>query len=89
MQVRTSTGELVTFNDNQPRWITATQIARRRLGLEATNVLYSVESVMIDGTNVVNRYQQRYLAQANTWEKFNYCYIQRLLTPMMHSSDFL
>ena len=69
MLVRTSTGELVTFSDNQPRWITSTQIARRRLGLEATNVLYSVESVMIDGTNVVNRYQQRYLAQVNTpWQ---------------------
>ena len=69
MRVRTSTGSLVSFDDNQPKWITSTEIARRRTGLEATNILYSVESVTIDGTNVVNRYQQHFLAEANTpWQ---------------------
>jgi len=69
MQVRTSTGTLVSFNDSQPKWITSTEIARRRTGLEATNILYSVESVTIDGTNVVNRYQQHFLADGDTpWQ---------------------
>jgi len=69
MQVRTSTGGLVSFTDDQPKWITATEIARRRTGLEATNILYSVESVTIDGTNVVNRYQQHFLAGVNSpWQ---------------------
>ena len=63
--VRTSTGDQISLAGTEARWLTATQIARRRTGLEATNVLYSIESVMIDGTNVVNRYQQRFLAQVD------------------------
>ena len=65
LHIRTSTGEQITLTSDATPWLTSTRIARRRTGLEATNVLYSIESVMIDGTNVVNRYQQRFLVQAN------------------------
>lgn len=65
MTIKTSTGDRHTFTDGQPRWYQATRINRRREGLEATPILYSIEEVMIDGSNVINRYQQRFYIEPN------------------------
>lgn len=67
--LKRSDGSHWTFEDGRPEWLMATRIVRRTEGLEATPLLYSVESVMIDGTSAVNRYQQRfYVEREDTWE---------------------
>jgi hypothetical protein len=63
--LKTSKGDRLVFDDGQTRWLQATRINRRREGLEATPILYSVEDVTVDGSNVINRYQQRFLVEAN------------------------
>jgi transposase-like protein len=69
LKLKSSYGSIHTYEDGQPRWLRANRIARRTFGLEVTDVQYSVESVIIDGTNVVNRYQQRYFVEPDdTWE---------------------
>jgi hypothetical protein len=68
LTLKSSYGSTHTFEDGQPQWLQANRIARRSTGLEVTPVQYSVESVIIDGTNVVNRYQQRFfLEPEDTW----------------------
>jgi transposase InsO family protein len=56
-------GSKFTFDDGQERWLRSGRIARRREGLELTPIQYSVESVIISGSNVVNRYQQRFFVE--------------------------
>jgi hypothetical protein len=66
---RVSNGATHTFGDGEARWLQASRVQRRRTGLEPTPLQYSVESVMVDGTNVVNRYQQRFYPQADdVWD---------------------
>jgi hypothetical protein len=63
-----SNGASHTLVDHGPDWLTASRVQRRREGLEPTPLQYSVESVIIDGSNVVNRFQQRYFVEPNaTW----------------------
>jgi len=64
LTLKSSFGARFTFEDGQYRLLQANRIARRKTGLEATPVQYSVESVMIDGTNVVNQYQQRFYVES-------------------------
>jgi len=59
-------GSKLTFDDGSERWLRAGRIARRQTGLEATQIMYSVESVMINGSNTVNRYQQRFFVKPNS-----------------------
>ncbi len=67
--IRSAQGDQFTFTDNQPHWIPASRITRRSAGLEATPLLYSVISAMVDGTNAVNQSQQRFFVHPNdTWE---------------------
>jgi hypothetical protein len=67
--LRVSNGVTHTFSDGEARWLQASRVQRRRTGLEPTPLQYSVESVIIDGTNVVNRFQQRFYPQANdVWD---------------------
>jgi hypothetical protein len=81
--LKRSDGSYRTYENNQPQWLTATHIVRRREGLEAAPLLYSVESVMIDGTSAVNRYQQRfYVDKEETWQ------VQLLLySARIHATD--
>jgi hypothetical protein len=53
-------GETFTFTGTGPNWLPAGRVARRMGGLEATNLLYSVMRVEVDGSNVVNQAQQRF-----------------------------
>jgi len=65
LTLKSSQGMAFKLTDNQPRWMLASSIARRTTGLEETKILYSVDSVLVDGSNVVNQSQQRFHAQAN------------------------
>ncbi len=68
LTLKSSFGAEYTFEDGKPRWLQANRIARRKTGLEATEVQYGVVNVQIHGSNVVNRYQQRFTVKPNdTW----------------------
>ena len=55
-----SMGTRTTFPAGKPQWLAGSRIMRRVNGLEATEILYSVRSVIVDGTNVVRQAQQRF-----------------------------
>jgi|GEM_PF-2295166 len=66
--IKSAQGDVFVLEDGQPRWIPASRIARRINGLEETKLLYSVISVQVDGSNVVNQRQQRFYTHPNeTW----------------------
>jgi predicted RNA-binding Zn-ribbon protein involved in translation (DUF1610 family) len=60
-----SNGATYTFEDNLPHWLSAGRVIRLNNGLEETKILYSVISVIIDGSNVVSQAQQRFYAHPN------------------------
>lgn len=63
-----SNGSTYTFEDNLPHWLPAGRVIRLNNGLEETKILYSVISVVIDGSNVVSQAQQRfYVHQNDVW----------------------
>ena len=63
-----SNGATYTFEDTLPHWIPAGRIIRLNNGLQETKILYSVISVVIDGSNVVSQAQQRfYVHQNDIW----------------------
>lgn len=67
--IRSIQGDVFELTDGQPRWIPASRIARRVNGLEESKLLYSVIDVMVDGSNVVNKSQQRfYTHPGDNWE---------------------
>ncbi len=63
-------GQRVTLtNDELDVWLQASRVTRRRDGLELVPALWSIESVEINGTSVVNRNQQRFdLISADSWK---------------------
>jgi hypothetical protein len=65
---KASTGTRYTVTNNQPRPLTSNRVARLNAGLVPTEVQYGIESVIIDGANVVNQNQQRFTIQGDaTW----------------------
>jgi hypothetical protein len=60
--IRSAQGDVFDFNNGQPRWIPASRVTRLVDGLRATPLLYSVNSVTVDGSNVVNQAQQKFFA---------------------------
>jgi hypothetical protein len=60
-----SNGTTFTFEDNLPHWLPAGRVIRLNNGLEQTKILYSVISVVIDGSNVVSQAQQRFYVNPN------------------------
>jgi hypothetical protein len=65
MKLKGSDGALYSFTEFDLHWLQANRVARRVHGLEVTPIQYSVESVMIDGSNVVNSSQQRFYLKPN------------------------
>jgi len=55
-----SLGSSETFVPGAPRWLLASRIIRRSSGLRPTQILYSVQRVVIDGASVVRKAQQRF-----------------------------
>lgn len=62
----TSLGEETTLPDDQPAWLHGSRIVRRSNGLEASKILYSIKRVMMDGSNVVNQYEQRFYPEQDS-----------------------
>jgi hypothetical protein len=61
VSIRSSMGAVEEYRDIGPHWLQAVRILRRATGLEAKELQYSVESVIVDGSNVVNRAEQRFI----------------------------
>ena len=67
--IRSAQGDVFVLTNGQPHWIPASRVARFQNGLVATDLEYSVISMMVDGSNVVNKSQQRFFVHANdTWQ---------------------
>jgi hypothetical protein len=68
ISIRSIQGDVFTLKPGDSPWLPASRTARRPNGLEETDLLYSVNSVTIDGSNVVNSAQQRFYAKPDdTW----------------------
>lgn len=63
LTLKGSNGTFRTLTDGKPHWLQVNRVSRTRDGLEVAPLQYSVESVMIDGANVVNKYQQRFFVE--------------------------
>lgn len=60
-----SNGATFTFEETGPHWLPAGRVIRLNNGLQQTKILYSVMSIVIDGTNVVSQAQQRFYVNEN------------------------
>jgi hypothetical protein len=68
ISIRSVQGDVFTLKPGDQPWLPSSRTARRQTGLEVTNLLYSVNSVIINGSNVVNSAQQRfYVKPDDTW----------------------
>jgi hypothetical protein len=65
IKIKSAQGDTFELKPDQITWLPASRVARRGNGLEETKLLYSVISVNIDGSNVVNQAQQRFYANPN------------------------
>ena len=66
---RSAQGDVFVVDNGDPRWIPSSRISRVGVGLVPTPLLYSVISVMAEGSNVVNSSQQQFYALPNdTWQ---------------------
>jgi hypothetical protein len=63
--IRSAQGDLFTFTNGNPAWIPATRVSRFQSGLVVTNLEYSVINLQVDGSDVVNKSQQRFYAHPN------------------------
>ncbi len=62
-------GDTFELQNGQPRFFPGAQVARRLGGLDVTELQYSVMSVTVDGSNVVNQAQQRfYTSPGDNWQ---------------------
>ncbi len=69
LTLRSSIGDVFDLQGTDRPWLLSQRVLRRDAGLEAVDVVYSLQSVMIDGSNVVNRGQQRFTAlDAKPWQ---------------------
>lgn len=66
---KSSYGATHTLRGAQPVWLQANRVLRRTWGLEEKKIRYALESVTVDGSNVVNRGQQRFAVnQTEAWK---------------------
>jgi hypothetical protein len=63
--IRSVQGDVFTLRPDDQPWLPSSRTARRQTGLEVTDLLYSVNSVVINGSNVVNSAQQRFFVKPN------------------------
>jgi hypothetical protein len=63
--IRSVQGDVFTLKPGDTPWLPASRTARRQTGLDVTDLLYSVNSVTIDGSNVVNSAQQRFFVRTD------------------------
>jgi hypothetical protein len=68
MTFKRSDGVIYDFNNGDPRWLAGNYLVRRLDGLDESPFLYSLLSVIVNGTNVVSEQQQRFTAEPkDTW----------------------
>jgi hypothetical protein len=68
ISIRSVQGDVFSLKPTDTPWLPASRTARRQSGLDVTDLLYSINSVVIDGSNVVNSAQQRFYAKVgDTW----------------------
>ena len=68
ISIRSIQGDVFSLKPGDTPWLPASRTTRTQNGLEETDLLYSVNSVTIDGSNVVNSAQQRFYAKLDdTW----------------------
>lgn len=66
--LRSNTGTIYVFEDVGPQWVHANMLAQRSQGtISSSPVSYALQSVFIDGSNVVNESQQRFDVVTNTY----------------------
>jgi hypothetical protein len=58
--IRNTLGSVEEYEGPGPHWFQAVRLLRRFIGLTPKPVQYSVETVMVDGSNVVQRAEQRF-----------------------------
>ncbi len=64
-----SYGTRQLFDNAQPRWLQGIHVVRLKEGLAESPVTYALESVIVDGAEVVNQSQQRFTArQGQQWQ---------------------
>jgi len=56
--LKSSHGSLHEYKTNEPDWVQTGRVVKRRTGLEETKIFYSADSVIIDGSSVVNKGKQ-------------------------------
>ncbi|MFI6821594.1 endo-1,3-alpha-glucanase family glycosylhydrolase [Micromonospora sp. NPDC050187] len=64
MRLRSSTGEIHELSGadlSRPRWVAESRTQQGPLGLASKQLYYVVDSVVVDGTSVVNRAAQRFV----------------------------
>jgi hypothetical protein len=63
-----SMGERFTLTSHEPLWVQGGRVTRRAHGLEETQLQYSVDEVIVDGANVINKSQHRFIpAEVRSW----------------------
>jgi hypothetical protein len=60
LSIASTIGTHESFRPDRPRWLIAGRVTRRFRGLEQTQIQYAIEKAFVDGSNVVNRAQQRF-----------------------------
>lgn len=67
--LKSSLGGSQTFDDVGTHWLQSGRAVRRSYGLDETQAIYSIESVMVRGSNLVNRSQQQFtLNEVRDWQ---------------------
>lgn len=63
-----SMGERLELTSHDPLWVQGGRVTRRSSGLEETELQYSVDQVMVGGSNVVYQSQNRFVpAESQSW----------------------
>ena len=65
---QSSNGASLELDPKETYWLQANRVMRRSTGLEEAPIQYSLQSVVIDGADVVNRGQQKFFAGAEQAE---------------------
>lgn len=60
MQLQSSIGETIDLKSADPIWVQGSQIVTGSQGLEARDIFYKINRVVVAGSNVVNSAQQRF-----------------------------
>ncbi len=63
LEIKSSNGRYLILDAQQPVWLQANVIFERLSGLDSVALVHAVQQVLVDGSNVVNRGQQRFIIQ--------------------------